>query len=242
MKKLSELLAVEDEARKAIERKCNQCVDMFRAPDVNLTGTLKQHKPDTGDPPDPETTPLITTVAREFEILAPHMSWYINMACSKELTTGKARSQFVIGDNKKHTVPLSFMAVLFDHVTQLESIVSAAPTLDKQKDWALDDDRGCFVSKPEETDATQKRPCNHLLAEATEHHPAQVQVFMDDVKVGVDIKQTHSGAMTPDDKQAMLDRIAALKQAIKASMESAKALDLVPANIGEDIVAFIFGK
>lgn len=66
---------------------------------------------------------------------------------------------------------------------------------------------------------TKKVPRNHVKAEATDKHPAQVDVYYEDVPVGYWTTVKFSGALPARRVNELLDRVEKLQQAVKFARE-----------------------
>jgi hypothetical protein len=88
---------------------------------------------------------------------------------------------------------------------------------------------------------TKKIPRNHVLYEATEQHPAQVQMFTEDVIVGTWDKVQFSGALPADRITGITTRLDKLRTAVKFAREEANTTDVVDVQYGAAILDYLFG-
>jgi hypothetical protein len=77
----------------------------------------------------------------------------------------------------------------------LHTFVTKLPVLDASESSVFDAGADCWATEPAQTAKTKKIPRNHVKAEATEKHPAQVEVYYDDVVVGTWRTVKFSGAL-----------------------------------------------
>jgi len=122
----------------------------------------------------------------------------------------------------------------------LKTFVESLPTLDPVEDWTFDSSSGYFKSKVKETIRTKKTPKNHVKAEATEKHPAQVEVYMEDVPVGKWSTVKFSGCIEKTKKNRLLEKIALLDKAIKVAREEANSIEVKESILGTNILKYIF--
>lgn len=82
---------------------------------------------------------------------------------------------------------------------------------------------------------------NHVKAEATEHHPAQVDVYTEDVAVGTWTTTKFSGALPATRVRELRDRVVKLQQAVKFAREQANATAVTDAKAGDAVFGYLFG-
>lgn len=115
------------------------------------------------------------------------------------------------------------------------------PTIDMTEQWEFAADQGVFVSPPRKRIRTKKVMRNHTLAAATKEHPAQVQVYQEDIPAYNVETTITSGMLTPVDKASRLARIDQLAREVKKARIRANDQDITDNQIGEEIFAFIDG-
>ena len=74
--------------------------------------------------------------------------------------------------------------------------------IDAAEAWSFNDSADCWSTEPVRTLRTKKVPRNHVKAEATEKHPAQVEMYFEDVLVGnwTTVKYSSQGPWKPCDE------------------------------------------
>ena len=80
-----------------------------------------------------------------------------------------------------------------------------------------------------------------VLAEATDKHPAQVQVFQQDVVVGSWDSKRMSGALSATEHEARLDRFGKLLIAVQQARAEANEIAVTPSQAGEAVTSYLFG-
>ncbi len=113
--------------------------------------------------------------------------------------------------------------------------------LDPSESWAKDASTGVYATPSVETVKTKKVPRNHIKAEATDRHPAQVEVYHEDIVVGTWRTTKFSGALPQAEVNAMLERVEKLTQAVKYAREEANNSDVTNVATGEAVLSYIFG-
>jgi len=129
-------------------------------------------------------------------------------------------------------VPATQLIFLEKQLVEVRKIIAAVPTLDPSVNWTFDESQGYYVSDPVRSIRTQKVPTRFVRSEATERHPAQVDVVAVDKGVGDWITTRISSAMPVPVKRKMLAKIDKTIESIvqareKANMEEATTRDLL---------------
>jgi len=131
---------------------------------------------------------------------------------------------------------------LEDEVRRVREVIAAIPTLAPGKSWVLDDKEGAGIFRlehPEQKIRTRQAFKNHVLAEATKEHPAQVQTYTDNVPIGLYTTERLSGAVTPARKSEMLANVDALFRGIKQARQRANSTTVTQVKIGQSLVEFM---
>lgn len=136
-------------------------------------------------------------------------------------------------------VPVSTLLFLEKQLTNLHTIVEKLPELDPAEDWRWDDNASAWASAKTTTVRSKKVPRNHVLAEATDKHPAQVQVWHEDVPVGYWDTVKFSGAIPADRKRQILARLTEVREAVKMAREEANAVPVQDTNVANALFNYI---
>lgn len=113
------------------------------------------------------------------------------------------------------------------------------PVLDASESWSYDQAADCWATEPVQTTKTKKIPRNHVKAEATDKHPAQVEVYYEDVVVGHWRTVKFSGALPASRVKELLGRVDKLQQAVKFAREEANNSEVTDQRIGERFFAYL---
>lgn len=120
-------------------------------------------------------------------------------------------------------VPATHLLWLEKQLVDLRTFVSKLPVLDPQYNWTFDTAQGVWTTEERKTHRTRKVPRNHVRAEATDKHPAQVEVYYEDIIVGYWSTRNLSGAMRQVDVTILLERVTRVQEAVKRAREAANA-------------------
>src|SRR5262249_32467812 len=153
----------------------------------------------------------------------------------------QARADVVVeGRRLLEGVPVTHLLFLEKQLVDLRTFVEALPTLDAAEEWEYKAEFDSYASKPSRTNRTKKVPKNHIKYEATKEHPAQVEMYMEDVWVGTWTTVKFSGATPAAAKNAMLERVGKLLDAVKVAREEANNHDVHGVKVGGTVLGYIF--
>jgi len=136
-------------------------------------------------------------------------------------------------------VPITTMLWLTKQLDDLHTFVENIPVLDPSQKWEFSKGQNCYATEPNETIRSKKVPCNHVLVAATDKHPAQVQVYQEDVTVGYWSKTDYSGHMTPGIKADLLHRVELVQDAVKEAKEVANGIEVAKQERLNDLFKFL---
>lgn len=153
----------------------------------------------------------------------------------------QARADVVIdGATVLKQVPAIYCLALEKQLTDLRTFVAKLPTLDPAFDWEFDPNGDTYRTKVVQTVRTRKILRNHVKAEATEKHPAQVEVFTEDVKSGTWNTVKQSSAFPASRVRELVERIDRAIQAVRVAREEANGATVVETAIGAPLMGWIF--
>ena len=137
--------------------------------------------------------------------------------------------------------PVTNLLFLEKQMTDVHTFISKLPVLETAHDWKYDENKGCYTTAPISQVRTKKVQKPIVLYDATKEHPAQTQLITEDVNVGTWNTTHFSGAIPADKKQAMLQRVEKLQEAVKMAREAANSVDVKDVKVGQGIFDFIMG-
>jgi hypothetical protein len=143
-------------------------------------------------------------------------------------TNCEAKANVVVGDTVLiEQAPTSFLLFLEKQLTELHEFVSKLPVLDPAEEWHWDDNADAWASATTTTSRTKKEWRTHMLAPATDRHPAQVKEYTEDVTVGYWDLIKFSGAIDGARRKVLLGRLRELKDAVTVAREQANMTDVI---------------
>jgi len=165
-----------------------------------------------------------------------------NLIYTQDTGNQQAKADVVVdGKALLSGVPVTFLLFLDKQVNDLETFVSKLPTPEPAEEWSHDPNSGLLRSKATESLRTSKEPTVIVKYEATKEHPAQTELFTKDVPVGTWTQILYSGCLPTDRKNAILERVKKLQDAIKQAKEQANLLEVEKQKAAEAVFAFVFG-
>lgn len=243
MTHLSQVIAVEKDSKDKAAQRLNTARSIFGNRTL-FSGIARSYTPkdEDGEQLPPESTRVQQTVARVLKDIQESLIALFDVVATKDYTNCHARSDIVIdGTALLKAVPATSILFLEKQVAELLGFVKSIPTLDASDEWHYDKNQDAWATPAVETVRSRKVLRNHVLAEANQHHPAQVQVYSEDVPAGRWKTVKYSGAMPAAELNAMIERIEKLQRAIKHAREEANRQEVEPQHIGEPILRYIFG-
>lgn len=247
MGKLHELLAVEPDLKAEAQRAASQIMNLFSEGKGRLIGQIKTYRSleedDEGQPD--EITELATTVQAELEATEIAYGAWIDAAIQKEATNQTAASTVIINGKSlfgNRALPVTALLNLESKLVELRRIYNAIPTNDPTEKWEWDEQTGCYISRERCTYRTRKVPRTHVLYEATAEHPAQTELYHEDIRVGQYITTIRSGMLTPSEKRSILMRIDQLGRAVKAARQKANDIEIKDIHIAKELFSFLRGE
>jgi hypothetical protein len=138
-----------------------------------------------------------------------------------------------------HDVPATTLLFLEKQLDDVHTFIVKLPILEPDEVWSWDDASNAYRSDPTTTVRTQKVPRNHVLYEATKEHPAQVQMYTEDVVEGYWTLTKFSGALPASRVEALANRATELRLAVKRAREVANTQTAEPQRIGAAIFDYL---
>jgi hypothetical protein len=141
-----------------------------------------------------------------------------------------------------YDVPVTHLLFLEKQLTDLQTFISYLPILDPSQNWTYSNDSNCFVTQ--ETWKYHTKKISHPLIkyDATDKHPAQVDVVTEDINVGKWKTINQSGAIQAKTQYDYLRRVKKLIEAIKKAREDANNIQVDDKKEAETIFNYVFNK
>lgn len=209
-----------------------------------LSGISRSYRPrdEEGEQLPPEATKVQLVAEDALKKTAETLTRLFDITATKEWANCQAKADVLVDGNVLlKEVPATYLLFLEKQLVDLHTFVKKLPTLDASETWSFDSSANSWATEPVQTLRTKKVPRNHVKAEATEHHPAQVEVYYEDVTVGTWRTVKFSGALPAQRVQELLTRIEKLQEAVKFAREEANSMNAEDQKIGGKVFQYLFG-
>jgi hypothetical protein len=208
-------------------------------------GLSRTYKPkdDEGEPLPPEKKAVQVKVREAIRGVVAALTELFDIVATQDQANCRAKANVVV-DNVPvlKDVPVPTLLFLEKQLVDLHTFVEKLPTLDPAESWEYSPDVDLYASDSYQTTKTKKVMKNHVKAEATKEHPAQVETYTEDVVVGYWTTVKFSGAIPAREKNEMLDRVRKLQEAVKCAREEANGMDVELKKMGGAVLQYVFGK
>ncbi|GHJ49110.1 hypothetical protein Cs7R123_64520 [Catellatospora sp. TT07R-123] len=242
MAKLNQIIAVEKGVKSRSFQDLTEAHHAVQKPAL-LSGISRtyQAKDEEGEQLPPESTRVQTRAEDVLRQISTTLTRLFDVTATKDATNCVARADVVVDDRVLLSdVPVTYLLFLEKQLTDLHTFVKKLPVLDAAESWVFSDSADCWSTEPVRTIRTKKVPRNHVKAEATEKHPAQVEVYYEDIAVGYWTTVKFSGSLPAKRVSVLLDRVERLQEAVKFARERANDTETVDRRVGEKVFGFLF--
>jgi len=248
MSKLHELLAVETDREAAATAILAETINTFtKKPDhfLGKHSIYQSFEENSTEEVEEATKELVDTVHGKLSHCFGVLAKAVDVTASKDATNQKAVADLVVGGTILATaVPATTLLMLENRIKRWMEMLLQIPTLAPGRKWEPDTSRGPNIDLDASPDArfrTKKVIQHKVLVEPTEHHPAQIEKWSEDVRVGKVIDTTWSGMMSPGEKSAIIGRAQELLAAVKQARQRANSTEVENVSIAKTLTNFILG-
>ena len=210
-----------------------------------LEGISRTYKPrdDEGEQLPPEKKLVQLKVADAVRGVLSALTELFDVVATQDHANTLAKANVTVdGAAVLKNVPVTTLLFLEKQLVDIHTFVEKLPTLDPGEAWEYNPDVDHYASEPYQTTKTKKVLKNHVKAEATKEHPAQVETYSEDVVVGYWTTVKFSGAIPARERNEILDRVRKLQEAVKSAREEANGMEVESKKIGAAVLQYVFGK
>lgn len=244
MPKLNQIIAIEKSVKSQSLRELSDAHKTLQK-DSLLAGIARTYRPkdDEGEQYPPESTRVQVRADEIIDQTVNVLIKLFDVTATKDWANGDARADVVVdGKSLLKDVPVTYLLFLEKQLTDLNTFISKLPTLDPSEVWSYDEATDAWATEPVSTSKTKRIPRNHVKAEATKEHPAQVEVYYEDIAVGNWQTIKYSGAMPASRVAILKERVRNLQEAVKFAREEANSKEVEEQRVGEIIFNHIFAE
>ncbi len=209
-----------------------------------LSGISRTYRPreEEGEQLPPESTKVQVKAQDIIRQTVDVLTKLFDVTATKDWANCKAKADVVVdGQVLISQAPATYLLFLEKQLTDLHTFIKKLPVLDAAESWTFDASADCWATEPVQTLRTKKVPRNHVKAEATDKHPAQVEVYYEDVTVGYWRTVKFSGALPAQRVNELLSRVERLQEAVKFAREEANNMEVEEQKVGEKFFKYLFG-
>lgn len=248
--KLHEILAVESDLKGQYEKIFAESKVTFEKKPDHFLGFHKSLKMfdsqrENEEPAAEQHKELVTTVDEKLKHTWKYIVKYFDVLFQKEATNQTAIADLVVeGIVIAEKIPATFLLGMEDRVKRIREVYETIPTLQPGVAWEEDKTQrpGVFkAAHSEKANKTEQIIQHKVLVAATDHHPAQIEKWSEQVPVGAYTNDRWSGMISPARKAEMLEKIDVLLGAIKKARQRANQAEVVKGNIAQKFYDFIHG-
>lgn len=242
--KLNQIIAVEKGVKSGIESAITKAYHTLQKPDL-FNGLTKTYTPaeEGGETFPGESQKIVATMAGVLESFESEMIRLFDITATKVYANCVAKADVVVKDATiLRQVPVEYLLFLEKRLGDFLLLLGKVPVLDPTLDWTWDETRSCFRTEPVITHRSKKVPRNHVKAEATDKHPAQVEVYFEDTTVGTWSLTRYSAALSETRRRELREKVTTLLAAVKSAREEANNTEAPNVEgVGEAIFGYVFG-
>lgn len=246
--KLHEILAVESDRESAASAIIAETTTVFLKKPDHFQGKhsiYKSFEEHSEEDADESTKDLVTTVPDKLKHCFSVIARALDVTATKDATNQKAVAAIMVnGTQLTPDLPATTLLMLENRLKRWMELFQAIPTLAPGRPWELDPSKGDFIytdKAPDTRYRTKKVPMHKVLVEPTEHHPAQIERWTEDVRIGKVIDTVWSGMMSPADKALLINRCQELLAATKQARQRANMTEVEDMKIADKLFAFLIG-
>lgn len=240
--KLNQIIAVANGKKTQAEKAFTEVYQKLQKPEL-YSGISRVYKPIDEDGetlPTEEKYPQLK-VQDAIDTAKSALTELIDTVATQDTANTQAKANVVVDDvTVISNVPVTHLLFLEKQLNDIQTFVSKLPTLDAAERWTFDSNVNCFVTGVSQTNRNVKKMKNHVKAEATDKHPAQVEIYTEDQKVGTWNTVKFSGCIDAAKKAKFTSNVKKLIEAVKLAREESNSIEVKKVNYADDLLGFIF--
>lgn len=242
MTKLNQILAIEKGEKAKIFKSLTELHRVSEKPEL-YEGRYRTYEPlnEEGDKLPPETQNIQLNAEEVIQNMTNILAPLWDITATKDVNNCLSAFADVVVDGEviMSRAPVTYLLFLEKQLNDVETFIQKVPTLDASQKWQFDDTQNCYTTDSYWTNRAVKERRNHVKAPATDKHPAQVEVYVEDVVVGKFTTIRYSGALSKKRKEELLDRVRKLKNAVLFAREQANSVEAQKVEVARKLFNYI---
>lgn len=242
---LHQLLAVKKDVAKRVNEITGETKKVLEKKHL-FYGSLKTYEPFeestdfTNEPEEQEH--LSYTVGEKIDWFSEELSRLIDIEYQIDVSNQEATADIAVNGMTLVGMPATFLLDLIGLLGRVRGIYQHVQVLDPKYEWMDAREHGEGVYRAAEDDVTyrtKKKLLHKILYDATKEHPAQIEKWAEDERIGKYVKKHWSGALTAHQKAMVLGRVDDLIHATKKALSAANELEHSRNNIAGRIFRWL---
>lgn len=244
MPKLNQIVAIEKGEKTRTNEQINEAYKQVQK-GAAFAGLSRTYQPvdEEGETLPPESTRVQLRAQQLIDETVKAWTELVDITATKEAANCVAKADVVVdGKVVVKDAPVTLLLFFEKQLTDLHTFVSKLPVLSQDQEWRYDAAVDAYATAPIRTVRSKKVPRVLVAYEATKEHPAQTQVWQEDVKAGEWTKIEYSGALPQQRVAQLLERVDALKKAVQFAREAANGIEVTQLHVGKAFFDFVFAN
>lgn len=244
MTQLNQILAIDTGVRQRNYAEIGEIYKRLQKGEL-VQGHTRVYSPkdEAGDQLPSETKLVQVRVHESLDAVRELTSRMWDVAATKEWANQKACADVVLDDGTVvlPKVPVTYLLYLEKQLSDIHAMFAILPLLDPQYTWKFDEGSNAWRSEPQQRTRTEKVPKAFVKYDATDKHPAQVEMWMEDQIIGFWEATQFSGAMPARERVKLVQRVESLQRAVKMAREKANNMDVEDPKPSGLLLDYLFG-
>lgn len=243
MTKLNQVVALEKGVKAKADRELTDAYHLIqKIPMLNGIARTYRPKAEDGDQYPAERTEVMTRAEGVMDSVASSLTRLFDVIATKETANCQAVADVVVdGTVLLDSVPVTYLLFLEKQLVHISTFVEKLPTLDPAESWSMSDAANAWQTVPRDTTKSKKVPKNWVKDPGNDKHPAQVEVYHEDILEGYWTTVKFSGAIPATRKEELAKRVTKLVEAVKCAREEANGLEITgEARVGDQVFGYLF--
>jgi hypothetical protein len=242
--KLSQIIAVEASVKTRTDKAVTAVYHAIQRTEP-LTGLSRTYQPkkEDGETFPPEHKRVQATGEQVVEQFREAFAGLFDLTATKDFANCHAKADVVVdGVVILKDAPVTYLLFLEKKLVDVHTFILKLPTLDPGETWHVDEAQNCWASDVSYSTKSRKEMKNHEKSPATDKHPAQVEVYTEDVVIGTWTIRKFSGALPVARVAEFTKRVDKLLSAVKFAREQANTVQAPELRVADALLGYVFNK
>lgn len=185
---------------------------------------------------------VAVTVGENLMHFAQYFSPYIDCCFQMDSTNKKSSGEINLDGLVLKNVPTTFLMQLKNIIPEIRKVLDKIPTLDPKHEWENSKEFGPSVYKSIKDDLSYRTAKTHkskIMAEATDHHPAQIHEWSEESRIGKYTRKAWSSRLSAHQKYVVMVRLNDLEREVKRALSEANQMPHEKGKVGEKIFDYL---